>query len=174
MKFLCVTCDAQMKSSGQTDPGDGTLAITFRCPECEREVAMLANPMETQMVSSLCVQVGGRSEPERPFEMLSSRLEGGGAADRAGGATADRPGGSATEREGGAVDRQGAEGAGVPSGDGSPRWSPEAEERLERAPRFARGMIRHLYNEWARERAIAEITPAVMDRARADLDLDGV
>jgi len=33
-------------------PGDGTLAATFKCPTCGRVVALLTNPMETQLVSS--------------------------------------------------------------------------------------------------------------------------
>ena len=39
MKFLCVDCDAQMESVDKGAPGDGTLAIMFRCPECERSDA---------------------------------------------------------------------------------------------------------------------------------------
>lgn len=74
MKFLCVGCDAQMISVDRAAPDDGTLAIVFACPECRREVAMLANPMETQMVRGLCVEVGGRSTPERPLEGVRAHL----------------------------------------------------------------------------------------------------
>lgn len=150
MKFLCVECDAQMASTGQTDPGDGTLGIVFRCPACEREVAMLTNPMETQMVNSLCVRVGGREDDAetRPFEMLDSQL---------GPAGMDRE--AAAERS---------------ARDDEPVWNAEAEERLQRVPGFVRGMVRRMYVDWARGREIREITPEVMDRARADLDLEGM
>jgi hypothetical protein len=77
MKLLCVDCDAQMSSVDQTAPGDGTLAIVFRCVTCGRRVALLTNPMETQMVGSLCVAIGGRTTPDRPFESVRSQLEGG-------------------------------------------------------------------------------------------------
>jgi hypothetical protein len=43
----------------RTVPGDGTLTVGFRCPACGKSVAMLANPYETQLVSSLGVKIGG-------------------------------------------------------------------------------------------------------------------
>lgn len=145
MKFLCVDCDAQMESIGQTAPGDGTLAVMFRCPRCEREVAMLANPMETHMVSSLCVKVGGRTVSEQPFETVRSQLATGG--------------------------EEALQDVAPASG---PAWSEDAEGRLARVPGFVRGMVRRLYSEWARERDIPEITLEVMDEARSDLGLEGM
>jgi len=50
MKFLCVDCDQQMAFGERELPGDGTLAATFKCPSCGRVVALLTNPMETQLV----------------------------------------------------------------------------------------------------------------------------
>lgn len=145
MKFLCVDCDAQMASVEKTLPGDGTLALVFRCPACEREIAMLTNPMETQMVNSLCVDVGGRAVPEQPFELVRSQLKTGGED-----ALRDMP------------------------GSVEPTWSEEAEARLGRVPGFVRGMVRRLYGEWARDRGIAEVTLAMMDEARSDLGLEGM
>lgn len=145
MKFLCVGCDAQMMSVESESPGDGTLAITFRCPSCEREVAMLTNPMETQMVSSLCVEVGERSVSPTPFQSIRTHLE-----------TAD---------ESAIVDRREAV---------RPAWSDEAEARLARVPGFVRGMVRELYCEWARERGVGLVTPEIMDEARSDLGVEGL
>src|SRR6266496_1865015 len=68
MKFLCVECDQQMAFAERHLPGDGTLAATFKCPKCGRVVAMLTNPMETQLVSSLGVEIGGRTVPAAPSE----------------------------------------------------------------------------------------------------------
>ena len=144
MKFLCVDCDAQMSSVDKTVPGDGTLMVMFRCPKCRRQVAMLTNPMETQMVNSLCVDVGGRTAKEQPFEAVRSRLKTGGEE-----VLEDLP------------------------TDG-PSWSDDAELRLERVPGFVRGMVRRLYSGWASERGIAEITLEVMDEARVDLGLEVV
>lgn len=76
MKFLCVECDQQMSFEERALPGDGTLAATFKCPSCGRTVAMLTNPMETQLVSSLGVEIGGRTVPAQPFEMIRSTMEG--------------------------------------------------------------------------------------------------
>jgi hypothetical protein len=76
MKFLCVDCDAQMSSVDASSPGDGTLAMVFHCPSCDRRIAMLTNPMETQMVNSLCVDVGERTgEPQQPFRSIQKHLE---------------------------------------------------------------------------------------------------
>ena len=47
------------------------------------------------------------------------------------------------------------------------RWSVEAEQRLERAPSFVRAMVRRGIEEFAREQGYGEITPQVMDEARA-------
>jgi len=123
-------------------PGDGTLAATFKCPKCGRVVAMLTNPMETQLVSSLGVEIGGRTVPAQPLEMINSMV-------------------TAT---GGRADGQTA----------SPNWSADAQERLARVPSFVRGMVKKIYADYARERGIAEITPSVMDTARAELGLEGM
>ena len=55
-----------------------------------------------------------------------------------------------------------------------PVWSADAELRLAKVPSFVRGMVKKIYSDYARERAIAEITPAVMDRAREELGLEGM
>jgi hypothetical protein len=35
-------------------------------------------------------------------------------------------------------------------------------------------MVKKIYTDYARERAIAEVTPEVMDRARTELGLEGM
>ena len=70
MKFLCVECDRQMQFEERQLPGDGTLAAAFRCPTCGRVVALLTNPMETQLVASLGVKIGGTSLPPQPMETV--------------------------------------------------------------------------------------------------------
>lgn len=157
MKFLCVECDEQMHFEERQVPGDGTFTAAFRCPQCKRQVAMLANPMETQLVSSLGVKVGGRTIDEQPLELVRSTVVGRNDAfvdegSRAQGAGSDPP----THRP--AV----------------PAWSPEANDRLSRVPNFVRGMVKRIYAEYATERGIPEITPDVMDRARTELGLEGM
>lgn len=146
MKFLCITCDEVMAFAERQLPGDGTMAAVFGCPGCGREVALLTNPMETKLVSSLGVKVGGRSIPEQPLELVRESLEGG------------RP--DAFEEE-------------APS-PARVVWSDDARERLARVPSFVRGMVKRIYTDWARERGVEEITPEVMDRARSELGLEGM
>src|SRR5256886_16182554 len=74
MKFLCLDCDEPMKLLATEGPEDGSLAVTFRCPECGFRVAMLTNQSETQMAKSLGVKVGGRTERAQPFEHLRSSM----------------------------------------------------------------------------------------------------
>ena len=69
MKFLCLPCDAIMRFEERQLPGDGTMGVVFACPGCGAEIAMLANPMETQMVSSLGIQIGGAGVPPQPMEL---------------------------------------------------------------------------------------------------------
>src|SRR2546422_7171067 len=67
MKFLCVECDRQMAFEERRLPGDGTLAAAFKCPGGGRVVALLTNPMETQLVASLGVKIGGGPVPGPPL-----------------------------------------------------------------------------------------------------------
>jgi hypothetical protein len=145
MKFLCIECDTVMEFAERQLPGDGTMAAVFTCGRCHREVAMLTNPMETQLVSSLGIRVGGRTVPEQPMELLRSSLA-----------------------TGGDVFTEAAEPAIRIT------WSDDAQDRLARVPSFVRGMVKKIYADYARERGIATITPDVMDRARTDLGLEGM
>ena len=77
MKFLCVKCDEGMKFEESKGPEEGSVTIVFRCPECSGRVALLTNPMETQLVRSLDVQIGGRTESPIPMESLREGLVGG-------------------------------------------------------------------------------------------------
>jgi len=131
-------------------PGDGTLAVAFVCPSCGRKVAMLTNPMETQLVSSLGVVVGGRTVPEQPLEAVRGTV--------------------ATGRSD-AFHEDEARAAAKPAW---PTWSAEAQERLGKVPGFVRGMVKRIYSEYARDHGIAEITVAVMDTARTELGLEGM
>ncbi len=148
MKFLCVECDRQMQFEERQLPGDGTLAAAFRCPTCGRVVALLTNPMETQLVASLGVKIGGTTLPPQPMEMVR---------------------GMVTTGKENAFDEAGERGE-----EKGPRWSSEAQARLARVPNFVRGMVKRIYLDYAKDRGIAEITPAVMDTARTELGLEGM
>ncbi|MFQ5651083.1 MAG: PCP reductase family protein [bacterium] len=58
MKFLCVSCDEQMKIKETRGPDEGSVTLIFQCPGCGWEVGMLTNAYETQIVQSLNVRIG--------------------------------------------------------------------------------------------------------------------
>ena len=64
MKFLCVSCDEQMKlETTESDPR-GSLSILYGCPTCGTRVSMMTNPAETQVVSSMGVKIGASKEAD--------------------------------------------------------------------------------------------------------------
>ncbi len=156
MKFLCIGCDEVMEFAERRLPGDGTMAAVFTCGSCGREMAMLTNPMETQLVSSLGVKVGGREVPEQPMELVRTTLAEGREDAFADDAPHDPLGGA------------------HPAGSAAVTWSDDARERLANVPSFVRGMVKRIYTDYARERGIRTITPAIMDQARTELGLEGM
>lgn len=149
MKFLCIDCDEQMNFKERAVPGDGTFAAAFSCPKCGRSVAMLANPMESQLVGALGIKIGGRTLNDQPLEQVRTTLRG---------------------REDAFEEVE--EDSSLPSG--AAQWTPAAQERLDRVPNFVRGMVKKIYTEYARDHGVAQITPAMMDQARSDLGLEGM
>ena len=171
MKFLCIECDQQMQFQ-ERQVGDDTFGAAFRCPQCGRSIALLANPMETQLVNSLGVKIGGRTLEEQPLELVRGNLKG-------------RDDAFVDEEEktaaGSGRERQEAAGGSESSAlsrplppSAAPTWNVEATERLSHVPSFVRGMVKKIYRDYAAERGIVEITPAVMDRARTELGLEGM
>ncbi|MCI0436701.1 MAG: PCP reductase family protein, partial [Gemmatimonadetes bacterium] len=143
-------------------PGDGTLAAVFVCERCGTEIAMLTNPMETQLVSSLGVRIGGRAVPEQPLEHTRSALQDG-RGDAFDGATPTEP----------EPARDVVHASPAPASRRVP-WDDAAIERLQRVPTFVRGMVKRIYGDWAAQHGVEVITPAVMDRARSELGLEGM
>lgn len=166
MKFLCVQCDTVMAFAERELPGDGTMAAVFTCGACGREVAMLTNPMETQLVASLGVKVGGSTLPDQPFELVRSNVATGGdvfddPADVADGHDAER-------------DHVHARESAHARAPARVTWADDASDRLARVPSFVRGMVKRIYTDYAQENGIPIITTDVMDRARSDLGLEGM
>ena len=165
MKFLCLDCDEAMKLHSTAGPDEGSLTVTFRCPECGFRVAMLTNPFETQMVRSLGVKVGGASGAAPPFQHITSSMAS---------ARADA-------FEGDLAAPAEATGRGCPFGamlndeaSGAPpavTWSAEAAARAERIPSFIRPMARKAIERFAETQGHPVITEAVMDEARGALGM---
>ena len=139
MKFLCVPCDQPMKIATVTPPDRGSISVTYSCPACGYEMAMLTNPFETQLVSSLGVRVGPEGEvddakPKCPFSGMVAQAE----------ATAEP-----AEPQNGV------------------RWSDEAAARIQSIPEFVRPMAKTGIERFAKESGHAEITLAVLDEAKS-------
>jgi len=158
MKFLCLDCDEPMKLHGTAGPDEGSLTVTFRCPECGFRVAMLTNAFETQMVQSLGVKIGGRTTPPAPFEHVRASMAGA-RPDAFPEAPTAEPAASSCPFA--AMLSEGA--TAVPA---AVTWSPEAEVRIARIPDFIRPMARRAIERYAEAKGLATITEGVMDEAR--------
>ena len=165
MKFLCLDCDEPMKLLRAEGPDEGSLTVTFRCPECGFRVAMLTNPFETQLVRSLGVKVGGRTGPPEPFEHLRTTMANP-RADAFEGSPAGAGDGAGPGCPFAAMLDEGAapEAATI-------AWTTEAEARVERIPSFIRPMARRAIERFAESKGYATITEAVMDEARGALGM---
>ena len=75
MKFVCLNCETYMTFQKVEKPAEGSLGVFFSCPSCSAKFSMVTNPGETQMVSSLGVQLGGRTAAAQPFEMTRGTLK---------------------------------------------------------------------------------------------------
>jgi hypothetical protein len=134
-------------------PGDGTLAAVFKCGSCSQEVAMLTNPMETQLVSSMGVKIGGREVPAQPMELSRTSMEGG---------------------KEDVFDQSEVVSTDSQSHSLRVTWTSEAVGRLDNVPSFVRGMVKRIYTDWAQQNGVSEMNPEIMDRARIELGLEGM
>lgn len=157
-------------------PDEGSMTVVFACPDCGRETAMLTNAMETQVVRSLGVSIGGRDEDPPPMETVRSHQ----------GVTKGSPSGDSScpftgtvedayaESEGGADGHDGSaappdergDSSPEPASNNGPQWTEGAEKRLERIPPMARTMARRGIEAYAREEGLATINESVMDELK--------
>jgi hypothetical protein len=167
MKFLCVACDQPMKLESVERTGGGSLTVLYACPSCSQRTAMLTNPLETEMVSSLGVKIGPgpAARPAVPDPAAPALPAPGPAAHSAAPAV---PGSAepAVSRcpFSGVVRELEEERAAAP---GEPAWSAAALARLEGIPDFVRPMARQGIEHYARSNGYAEIDERVLEEARA-------
>jgi DNA-directed RNA polymerase subunit RPC12/RpoP len=159
MKFLCLDCDEPMRLHGTAGPDEGSLTVTFRCPECGFRVAMLTNAFETQMVQSLGVKIGGRTTPPAPFEHLRASMAG-----ARPDAFPEQP--PTAEAAASSCPFAAMLNEGTTTAPDGVTWSPEAEVRIARIPDFIRPMARRAIERYAEAKGLATITEGVMDEAR--------
>jgi len=153
MKFLCVSCDEPMKLQAVDNSGGGSLSVVYGCPRCDHQIAMLTNPLETEMVQSLGVKIG-------PGEGGAGTVDSPATAHVAGDGAAAAASGSGCPFSG-MVAQMEAEGA--PDG---PRWTTEALSRLDNIPELVRPMAKQGIEHYARTEGLAEIDEEVLEHAR--------
>ncbi|MFM8551232.1 MAG: PCP reductase family protein [Nitrospiraceae bacterium] len=192
MKFVCLNCETYMTFEKVEKPAEGSLGVFFACPSCSAKFSMVTNPGETQMVSSLGVKLGGRTEAAQPFEMtrgtlkdealagsgqmaayLNEKIQAGKPAATPAGATA-----SATapakegEKAGGcpfsAMVAQMGLTSGSQAGTSDFTWTPDAKEKLDRLPSFVKPMVQSSIEAYARKNGLTTITLQVMDDSKND------
>ncbi len=137
MKLLCVQCDEPMQVSSVEGPEEGSVSVSFGCATCGHRVALLTNPLETQLVRSLGVKIGGQSVGHEPLEVVRASL--------------------APQSQGALHAVEGEEVV----------WTAEAQARLQRLPPMAQPMARTAIARYAREHGAATVTPELMDEFRA-------
>ena len=184
MKFVCMKCETYMNFEKVEKPVEGSLGVFFGCPSCGARFTMVTNPGETQMVSSLGVQLGGRTVAAQPFEMTRGGLRGEGESqaemanylkehysEQPAAATASPAEGE--KKTGGCpfsavVAQMGLTSSGeVKAGTASEfEWTPDALERLEKTPSFVRPMIKGGIEAYARKHGYKKITLQVMDDSK--------
>ena len=156
MKFLCVECDEAMKLKETMDPIDGSITVVFQCPSCKREIAMLTNPMETQVVGSLGVSIGSKTSASQPMAGIKKSL---------------------AEKKDEVVSETEDSGSKCPFTDvvadaftkqvsEEIAWTKEAEERLNRIPSFIRPMAKKGIEQYANENGHSQIDNEVMDAVK--------
>jgi hypothetical protein len=148
-----------MKIHETKGPDEGSLSVIFGCPTCGRQVAMLTNPFETQIVRSLDVNIGGGPASSDPMGFVRSNL--------------------ATMREGVSQPGQApSTGSSCPftaianaaferGGQGhNAVWTEEAARRLNNIPGFVRSWAQKGIENYAQEKGYRKITVEVMEEAR--------
>jgi hypothetical protein len=193
MKFVCLNCETYMNFEKVEKPGEGSLGVFFGCPSCGAKFSMVTNPGETQMVSSLGVQLGGRAAAAEPFEMtrgtlkdealagsgemaayLNEKIHGGQPVTAS---SAPAPGKEGEKTGGGCpfsamVAEMGLTTAGKAAngitGASEFTWTADAKEKLDRLPVFVKPMVQSSVEAYARKQGYKTISLQVMDDSKND------
>ncbi len=140
MKFLCVSCDAPMKLKEVVNQKEiSSLSVVYECQSCLQEVAMLTNPAETQLISSLGVTIDpngaeASNVSKCPFASMFQNSS-----------------------------------AASPEHSSQVQWNEEATKRLANIPEFFRDMAIKGIEKYATEQGHKEITVSVLEAAKNSL-----
>ena len=126
---------------------------------------MLTNIMETQMVRSLGVKIGGKNSAPQPMEMVRESLAHGHHPDTA----EPSPSTESTEVGGSMCPFTGviADAFAKHGGPENLVWTKEARERIARIPEFAQPMVKKGVEMHALENGYTEINDAVVDEVKS-------
>ena len=188
MKFVCLHCETYMSFQKVEKPAEGSLGVFFTCPSCDAKVSMVTNPGETQMVSSLGVQLGGRTGEPTPLEMTRGTLKEEVSAPAAPGSMAaylnekihagqhaipaESP--ATKDGEGGCPFSAMVAQMGLATGStvttstqrSDLQWTADAQERLGKLPSFVQPMVKGSVESYARKNGYPTVTLQVMDDSK--------
>ena len=191
MKFVCLKCETYMTFEKVEKPAEGSLGVFFECPSCQSRFSMVTNPGETQMVSSLGVQLGGRTEAPKPLEMtrggleenvsagagqmaayLNDKIRGGQSAAPVTASTVPSAESGSSSEGGGCpfsamVAQMGLGSSGTTAAAGDQlKWTPDAQEKLAKIPSFVQPMVKSSVETYARKNGFTTVTLQVMDDSK--------
>ena len=150
MKFLCVSCNAQMKlvkTHGTTTPDSkGSLSIRYECPACLVEIAMLTNAFETQLVTSLGVEIGEKTVQNEPETASACPF-------------------SAQART--ALNLNPSE----QSSKNAIKWTAQAQVRLQNIPEFVRPMAVQGIEKFAADHGFSMVDEKCLDQAKEEFGM---
>lgn len=167
MKLLCVDCDEAMTLAEARGPDEGSMTVIFSCSTCGRKTAMLTNAMETQVVRSLGVKIGGRRVSHEPMETVRDGLSDAQKDWASSDESAGTAGNESSSRSGSTCPFTDMveEAYSAPDED-ELRWTDAARQRLDRIPSMARSMARKGIEDYAREHGHTTIDESVMDAVK--------
>ncbi len=180
MKFVCLNCETYMSLEKVEKPQEGSLGVFFACPSCNAKFSMVTNAGETNMMNSLGLKLGAKSEPAASMERLRA-LGGNGQTAAAPKPSSPAPAVAATaaspakapEKTSGCpfsamVAEMGLTNSGKPANGGPSEftWTVDAKEKLERLPAFVKPMVQASVEGYARKQGVTTISLQVMDDSK--------
>lgn len=154
-----------VKNKAPLKPDDhGSLSIRYECPDCLMEIALLTNAFETQMVTSLGVEIGG----ETVSKAQGITLDENGSMTDANEEPAAKCPFSQMARE--SMIEASEPGSASINEDEVP-WTAQAMVRLQNIPEFARPMAKKGIEKFAREKGFTQVNEECLDRAKEEFEM---
>lgn len=167
MRFLCVSCDTQMNlfknEEGVVPDERGSLSLKYECPECLVQIAMLTNPFETQMVSSLGVEIGGKTLSEGEGIIIDEKGEAVGVKSDS---TSEESGKCPFSEEARRALGASSERTEPSKMNAEINWTAQALVRLKNIPEFVRPMAKQGIEKYAIEQGYTQVNEECLASAK--------